>query len=1371
MNKEGFMRSMTLTTKMSVVVSLLVAGVLCGMTLSTSWFLDKEFMATVSDQQASMVNAMADEIDGKIRTAQQQLSAIAGVVSPDMLRDPAKADRFLATQPDAMIVFEGGVFLLGRDGKVVGATPHNTAMTGTDLSSSEFYRRTMASGKPFISEPVLSVQDRPIILFTAPVIDADGKVAGILCGSHDLSKVDFLGNLASARLGREGYICIYYKDKKVIASRDTGRILKKDLPAGGEALFDAAINRLPATGETIDLRRQPLLSSFKRLRNADWVLAANYLQHEAYAPLHRALLYLLGGLAVALCGTVVVTLLFMRHLTAPLLIFIRHVERMTGKNQEPEPILIQTGDEIGTLALAFNRMVHEAHRQKEAALVQEAFSENLLQNSSVATYVVDSQHRVIIWNKACEELTGVKASEVVGTGDAWRAFYAEKRPVLADLVIDGRLDAVSALYGSCRRSVLGAGGVCGEGWFPGLSGRDRFLSFDAAPILNADSKVIAAIETLQDLTERKQAEESLQKLSLAIEQMPITVVITDRQGFIEYVNPNFTKVTGFLPEEAIGRKGSLVNSGWHPNAFFENLWTTILSGRQWRGEIRNKRKNGELFWAAASISPVKSASGEIHHFVAVKEDITERKRAEEALTRSEERIRLLLESTAEAIYGIDLTGACTFANPACAKVLGYQHPDELLGRNMHQLMHHTRADGTTNEPGSCPLCMVIKGDTTGVHRDDDIFWRADGSQFAVEYWSYPQCRDGVVVGAVVTFFDITERKRAEEELRRASAAAEAATAAKSGFLANMSHEIRTPMNAVLGMLYFLQQTVLTDRQRNYVDKAKTASTMLLRLINDILDFSKIEAGKLELENVPFRLARVLHDLSVVAAVTIEHKPIELDVKIGEDVPGLLMGDPLRLGQVLLNLTSNAVKFTEKGRIEVAVAVAAAGPSDVTLRFSVSDTGIGLTPEQQANLFHAFTQADSSTTRKYGGTGLGLAISKHLVKLMGGCIGVTSKEGEGSTFSFELRLKWQSVEQTRTVQRAAHVPSLRSIDESFAGVRILLVEDNSINQEVAAELLERRGVQVDLANNGEEALRQVTSSCIRYDAILMDVQMPVMDGIEATRRIREIEAFANLPIIAMTASAMISERELCLKAGMNDHVTKPINVEKLFSKLRYWMGLQPDSNEGAVETADAPETGFPDLPGIDIDSALGRVESAPLLKRLLKSFAREYSEFDGGLRKALAAEDFNEAKIMIHTIKGVGGNLGATALYKAGISLEGAIEAASTDAIQLALEDFEAKLAEVLSSVSTLKKDEEETAIATASPHPAAVDRKRLLPLARELSDLLQAHNLNALGVWDEMRPLVPGDPAVKLETTLQALDFGDASTLLEKLMHDLEIYP
>lgn len=1013
------------------------------------------------------------------------------------------------------------------------------------------------------------------------------------------------------------------------------------------------------------------------------------------------------------------------------------------------------------------RQVAALQRIDEA---ESGFSENLIQNSAVPTFVLDREHRVFIWNRACEELTGVKQAAVIGTDRHWAAFYPEKRPVLADFILDDNHENIKQVYDSYKVSSLISEGWHAEGWFPELNGRTRYIFFDAVPIRNAEGKIIAVIETVQDITERKEAENSLRTLSRAIEQSPVAVLITDRNGSIEYINPHFTKITGYSSEEAIGENPRILKSDYHPQEFYEELWATILSGANWHGEFKNLKKNGDPHWVSAAISPVKNADGEITHFVGVQEDVTEKKWVAEELERSDEQIRLLLESTAEAIFGFNLMGRCTFANPACARLLGYRHQDELLGQNMHSLIHHSHKDGSHFSQKECRMNSITRGGG-GCHVNDEVLWRADGTCFDAEYWAYPQRRGNQLVGGVVTFFDITERKKGEAQLLQAKADAEAATRAKSEFLANMSHEIRTPMNASLGMLFLLQQTALNDKQRAYLDKAQGATKSLLRIINDILDFSKIEAGKMVMESIPFRLDAVLELLDDMAFSSLREKPVKLLILPAPDLPAYFVGDPLRLGQILLNLTGNAIKFTDEGEITVKIEPLSMDEKDVELRFSIQDTGIGMTKEQLAKLFSAFTQADTSTTRKYGGTGLGLTISTQLVELMGGRLTVESEEGKGSLFSFTAHFQIPSageIERLKTSLKGkeAERPDLPPAIENFAGVKVLVVEDNVINQEVAKEILEGRGVSVDIVENGQEAVSRVIHSGITYDAVFMDVQMPVMDGLEATRRIRSHPDFAMLPIISMTASAMESDRHLCLEAGMNDQVNKPIDVPEFFATLHRWVDpavFKNVSPEGEGRDKKDFES-LDHIAGIDMAKVLRRIGSPALLRRLLIQFRHENLETINRLQDALARRDDQLAQRIIHTVKGVAGNLGASGLFSAAGSLEQARKGENGDDYSACLERFEQNLSLLLDSISVLEENEESGAETKKAPlSTAPLSDARILPLIRELKRLLDANNMMALETWEELKILLVEVNTTQFHAAVSSLNFKSASKILEDL--------
>lgn len=499
------------------------------------------------------------------------------------------------------------------------------------------------------------------------------------------------------------------------------------------------------------------------------------------------------------------------------------------------------------------------------------------------------------------------------------------------------------------------------------------------------------------------------------------------------------------------------------------------------------------------------------------------------------------------------------------------------------------------------------------------------------------------------------------ELENARREAEDAARVKSDFLASMSHEIRTPMNAILGMSHLCLQTHLTEKQNNYVKKIQTAAMALLSLINDILDFSKIEAGKLQLEVAPFRLSESLQSLWDLVAFRAEAKGIHFSMDIAQDVPDWIHGDSLRLNQILLNLCDNALKFTEKGSVVLNVHseqyTGENGERLARIFFGVTDTGIGMQPEQAARIFTPFIQSDRSIARKYGGTGLGLAICKHLVESMNGGISVTSVYGKGTTMTFSIEARIGD-SNCGTVIEGRNLPANASRKPQFrAKADILLVEDNAVNQEIAVELLEQCGVKVDIANNGLEALRALEKK--RYDLIFMDVQMPLMDGLEATRRIRLLpDCSADvLPIVAMTAHAMKGDQEKSLAAGMNAHITKPIDPYQLYRIL--FESLKPDTitllatEENSGEwIGDESEILPVSIPGLSVESGLYHVQgNAELYRSLLRKFPIQYGNTLPRLQEWLASGQFEEAQRLVHTLKGLCGTLGMSDLAETAARLE------------------------------------------------------------------------------------------------------------------------
>jgi len=534
---------------------------------------------------------------------------------------------------------------------------------------------------------------------------------------------------------------------------------------------------------------------------------------------------------------------------------------------------------------------------------------------------------------------------------------------------------------------------------------------------------------------------------------------------------------------------------------------------------------------------------------------------------------------------------------------------------------------------------------------------------------------------------------AEEAIIQARREAEVATLAKGDFLARMSHEIRTPMNAVIGLTHLALRTELSPKQADYLGKIQESSQLLLGVINDILDFSKIEAGKLTLENIEFVMSDVLERIKNVATVKSEAKGLSIGFSLDPEIPARLMGDPLRLGQILVNLVDNAIKFTEKGEVAITTSLVGYGDGKATLRFSVRDTGIGIPKEQTDELFQSFSQADDTITRRYGGTGLGLAIVRQLVEMMKGTLTVESAPGHGSTFLFTVRLgevaTGQQCPDCRVKRERWRNPPQDNGKISAGKVgRVLLVEDNIINQQVAVEFLKQSGCVVDVAGNGLEGVMRVCDT--PYDLVFMDVQMPEMDGLEATRIIRK-KGFTDLPIVAMTAHAMARDRDQSLAAGMNDHLVKPIDPDELERMLVRWIspqrGILP--GERFSPTPEGSHDILPEIAGLDTAAAVNRIglTSAFYLK-LLKEFAARNADTALRIRNECAAGRRDLAARTAHCVKGVASTIGADELARTASLLESALREGDLQETEGMLAEFCEMLGTLCGELRAFFKDDE-----------------------------------------------------------------------------------
>ncbi len=1241
------------------------------------------------------------------------------------------------------------IFLLNPEGKLLSSYPHYKKGSTVLLDPEEF-KKAIFNGKEYIPTPfILSITSKPSIVVCEPINLQNNQISAFCGAINILDKNNPFGELIDRKIGKTGYMYLFAKDRTLIVHATTSRILKRDVPPGANEMFDKALEGFEGAGETINSKGMNTFVAFKRMNTTGWIVAANYPKKDAYEFFggfkRNYILLAIIILLFAVLISVFITNLILRPLTR----VADKIKRLVTKDFKKWDDLEESEFEEINVFLSTLNMFLKKIKEKEKLLEEsEARYRRLIETFPEIAFETDLTGRVTYLNRSGMKILaltykdlekGINVFDLVHPDFLKQAQYAFKE----------------ALEGRRRK------------YFEYKLKRKDGTIFYAREIsfpIKRDGKVVGIFGFAMDITYYKKIQREILdlnqrlldaniRLSLfekAVENSPLSVVITNKDGIIEYVNPLFIKLTGYSKEEVIGKRPSILKSGVHSEEFYKKLWNTILSGKEWVGELCNKKKNGEIFWEKAFISSIKNEEGEITHFVGIKEDITEAKKKDEELNKAlkeieeaNRRLTSILDTQESIVILMDKDKRTIYINRRFFELFPYKDLEEFLAK------HKIVCELFKEKEGYLPKCqgkpeeymlknfsdkgskLAIMEDKWGNERIFSVYVKEISSSYQKLF--------------VITLSEVTELEKARQM-------AIWAERSKMEFLANMSHEIRTPLNAIVGFMDLLSRTNLSLTQFRYITIIKTAIESLLNIVNSVLDFAKIDAGKVEIEymevNPYIEFEKILLLFKSLASNKRISYTYNLDYKLHEC---LVMGLQA-LKQVLMNLINNSLKFTpEGGKVKVTIELEKDLEEAQKVRFLIEDTGIGIPKEKLPVIFNRFTQADFSITRKYRGTGLGLSISYSLVKLMGGELCVESKEGEGSKFFFSLPFKKcfkgdfitsilkntkvlvflrddKVAEEIEKFLRAwgvnyRKVDSINGIYKKFdVGIfsnqedlnlclsvaekvifigekdhlvddkrvividspkasqiynalisaclpksqeikriddnkekekfklRILVAEDNPVNQMLLSELLKEYGVEADFVEDGEEAVKAVDKE--DYDLVLMDIDMPKMDGLEATRIIKKKKPY--LPIVALTAHVIPEMKESFLKAGMDDYIPKPIerdHLKKVFEKIDFYVKKNQTEKMKRRDIDEILEEAQNSL-GLSFDK----------VEKIFHKFLDSLNSYLKELEMSFKNRDLNKIKHIAHTIKGMAYSVRAKEISDLAKSLEEAAKENNFDEV-------------------------------------------------------------------------------------------------------------
>jgi len=1252
--------ALSLKTKMTVAVSLLTAVLLSILAFLAQAYFTNQIKALVSSQQFTLVSAIADQLDDKLLASQTELVATASTLSKSSLNH-TRVDEFFAERPDTLAMFDNGLFLFSPQGNLISGNPLEPELLANNYAHRDYLKKTLATRTPQISEPFISSQThrRPIIMFTAPIFDRQGRIVAILGGSLDLTKNNFLAKIASIRLGKNGYLYLYNDSRVMIVHKDRDRIMKQDVPPGVNVLYDKAIAGFEGTGETTTSRKLSAISSFKRLKSTGWILACNFPKSEAYAPVYGAQRYLFLALMIVFTASILVSWLSMKYLTAPLLSFTRQIRALTNRESGPTRITIETKDEIGMLGEAFNLLLEELEDQErelkkqldfsqilidttpipifykdaegkylgcnkafeefngfsrdyligksvfdiapphlasiyhradmdllnnrevqvyetsvadadstkhdviffktifpgasggvggligvilditerkraESELqAQKEFAESLVQNYTVPTFVLDCGHRVIIWNHACEALTGVKAAEVMGSSELWRIFYDHRRPLLADLILDGDPAAVSQHYQNHAKSTLIPEGIQAESWYRDQRGNGHFLAVNAAPIRNASGGLVGVIQTIEDITERKQAQDAHEKtrrqLQLILDAAGEGINGVDLEGRVTFVNPAAAKMVGWTQEELLGKHQHTLmhHTRIDGSAYPEEecpIYATFRDGQS--HQSKNDifwRKDGTSFPVEYISTPLRE-NGELVGAVVIYRDTTERNVAEEQLLKLSQAV---MQSPVSIVI-TDTSGNVEFVNPKFTQISGYR-AEEMIGQNPRLLnAGKTPPEVYKNLWSTITSGRVWTGEIYNRQKNGDSYW--------VHATISPITNSAGVICHYMAFMEsMTERKRLEEQLRQAQK-----MEAIGQLAGGVAHDFNNILTVIMGFGQILQLSLAQDDpKRGHMDQILDAADRATHLTKSLLAFSRkqvmllmqLDLNELARKHTRFLVRIIGEDITLKTALT--------------DEPLLVLADGGQIEQVLMNLATNA-RDAMPGGGELCITTESillgkefyqrhgyGAPGRYAL-ITVTDTGSGMEAETRDKIFEPFF-----TTKAPGqGTGLGLSIVYGIVKQHGGYITIDSQRGLGTVFGIYLPLvaeKREMVEQAPTL-----VPK-------GGNETILVVEDDPAVRNLVHSVLKRYGYSVILAESGDEAIELFQTNWQNVDLALLDVIMPKMNGKQLCEMLRQRSPRLKVLFLSGYTADLIQDKGIPVE-GI-DIIMKPAKPMELARKVR------------------------------------------------------------------------------------------------------------------------------------------------------------------------------------------------------------------------------